>query len=173
MFLGYLKVFSHNTNGGLFPNKEAVSEYNPTNSNADLFSILNLLDEFKDSNGNFHFKLCYPELIGIGGKSCNEWIQSSNPLTANNITGFRAIDLAFDKNSYGQPWAGLGRNLPQYEGAALIDDAPLQSRWWSAIGAFSYYPSPRRIPGPRLPPDENENTVTIAELYVFHLGTGK
>ena len=166
-FLGYLKVFSHNTSGGLFSNKAGVLESNPTNSNADLFSILYKLEEFKDSNGNFHFKLCYPELKGIGGKSCNEWIQSSNPFTAHTITGFRAIHLAFEKNSYYQPWAGLGRNLPNLQRNTLIDDAPTRGNYYSAIGAFTYWPdsTKRTIPGP------SPNAVTKVELYVFHLGT--
>lgn len=171
--IGYTKVFSHNTTGGVFANKEAVLESNPTNLNADLFSILNKLEEFRGIDGNFQFKLCYPELTGIGGKSCNEWIQSSNPVTAHRITGFRPIgQLAFDKNSYLQPWAGIGLNLPQYQvflgrGSTIIDDAPLQFNWFTAIGALSYWPDPNKptIPGPRW------NAVTKVELYVFHLGS--
>lgn len=171
--VGYFKVFSHNTSGGLFPNKEAVLESNPTNADADLFSILYKLDEFKDSNGNFHFKLCYPELKGIGGKSCNEWRQSSNPTGPGSIiTGFSPIHLAFDKNSYNQPWKGLGRNLPQYQSyRSLIDDAPTGSYWYSAIGAFGYWPAAPTIPGPRLPDPLRASAVTKVELYVFHPGS--
>ena len=173
-FLGYLKVFSHNTSGGLFSNKAGVLKSNPTNSNADLFSILYKLEEFKDSNGNFHFKICYPELKGIGGKSCNEWIQSSNPSTAHNITGFRPIgQLAFDKNSLNQPWRGLGSNLPNLQSNTLIDDSPTDWYYYSAIGAFTYWSDSKKrtIPGPRLPNELRSSPITKVELYVFHLGT--
>ena len=146
LFVGYIKVFSHDTSGGLFSNKDQVLKSNPENSDAYLYSIFYRLEEFRNSEGNFQFKLCYPEIKGIGGKSCNEWIQSSNPATDSDITGFKPISMAFVKNSINQEWKGLGINLAGIQGYSLIDDAPSHGFWFSAIGAFRYWGGKNTIP---------------------------
>ena len=48
--------------------------------------------------------LCYPE-------QCNDWLQTSNPASEVEVTGFRATCLAFSANSYDDAWAvgGAGR----------------------------------------------------------------
>ncbi len=43
-------------------------------------------DYFRSCNGNFHFKLVYPELNGY-----NEWTQTNNPTTQDVVTGFIGI----------------------------------------------------------------------------------
>ena len=85
--------------------------------NISLFSLnrLNQLEQYRGSDGNFQFKLCYPGLTtGVGGRKCNEWIQSSNPVTETTITGFKPIFLAFPNlapwNGKVGSWAGLGKN---------------------------------------------------------------
>ena len=98
LIAGYVKIFSHNTAGGLFLSTTDALSKNTDNPTANLFSILNKLENYRDKDGNFQFKLCYPEV----GK-CNEWIQSSNPAKETTIRGFRAISLDFTKN-------GAGRN---------------------------------------------------------------
>ena len=85
----FKKVFSHNSAGGLFSDRDDAMYKNPDNPEADLFSVLYRLEDFRDDDGNFHFKLCYPELTGVGGGRCNEWIQSSNPATEGTIAGFQ------------------------------------------------------------------------------------
>ena len=149
---------------------------NPENTNADLFSILYRLEEFRNTEGNFQFKLCYPEIKGIGGKSCNEWIQSSNPATDSIITGFKPISLAFVKNSINQDWKGLGINPGKYSSLRLIDDAPTHPWGFSAIGAFEYWKvqgdSRRLIAGPRLYPDIKSVTTKV-ELFVLTRGEYK
>ena len=151
-----MKVFQHNTAGGLFSRVEDALSKNPDNPDDNLFSILDQLDKFRSSDGKFRLKLCYPEL-----KMCNEWIQTSNPAKESIITGFEALDLAFKKDSYDKEWKGLGRNkasnLP-----TLIDDAPNQSNWHCAIGAIVYWPKDKRIPGPKIP----GAGVSIVTLYV-------
>ena len=153
-------MFSHDTSEGLFTNDEDALSKNPDDPSAKLYSILYQLEDFRGADGSFHFKLCYPEVIGIGGSSCNEWIQTSNPATARTITGFKAITLAFTKASRDTQWSGIGKSVA---GDTFIDDAPTISSWWTAIGAFKYYPvssGSGKIPGP------TPNAVTKVELYV-------
>ena len=167
LFPGYTKVFSHDTSGGLFKDRNQVLKFNPTNPNADLFSILYQLENYRDSKGNFQFKLCYPEIKGIGGKTCNEWIQSSNPATDSVITGFLPISLAFVKNSINSDWKGLGINIPGNQRSALIDDAPSHGHWFMAIGAFSFFVFQNTIPGPRIEPESSRSPTTKVELFVL------
>ena len=109
--------------------------------------------------GNFHFKLCYPEL---GDNHCNEWTQSSNPVTKGTIRGFQAISLTFRKNGNGGDWGGLGKSDTDH---TLIDDTGSADSWWCAIGAMKFYKDEMgKIPGPW-----NERVKRI-ELYVY---TGK
>ena len=173
VFLGYTKVFSHDTSGGLFSSKDEVLKSNPENTNADLFSILYRLEEFRNTEGNFQFELCYPEIKGIGGKSCNEWIQSSNPATDSIITGFKPISLAYVKNSISQDWKGLGINLANIQKDALIDDAPTHSNWYSAIGAFKNWGGQNTIPGPSIDPASINSPTTKVELYALPRGEYK
>ena len=120
------------------------------------------MEEYK-SCGGFHFKLCYPELVGVGD-GCNEWIQTSNPTTDSTITGFQPISITFQYDSYLKNWTGIGKDVSGTN-AAFIDDAPNESFYWTAIGAYQYYPTSPTIPGPR-------NITSVAyvvkqvELYV-------
>ena len=154
------KIFSHDTAGGFFSSHEDALSKNPDNPGAFLFSILDQLETYRSAEGKFHFKLCYPEII-VDGKSCNEWYQTSNPATDTTITGFQAVSLAFNLDSYNHPWAGLGRS-PAGSGftQSLIDDAPSQTSWWTALGATTYHGSEDKMPGPQ------PYTVKRVALYV-------
>ena len=165
--IGYTKVFSHDASGGLFFNYEAVGSKNPDDPDSKLYSILDKLEDYRNSEGNFQFKLCYPELTwGKDGKACNEWIQSSNPFTESSVTDFEEIFLAFDKDSNNDDWRGLGKNLLGKDVAAVMDDSPDTSNWFSAIGAKSYWGN-GTIPGPRHPTDHNSNSqISMVELFV-------
>ena len=164
--LGFLKVFSHDTRGGLFSSQDNAGHKNPEMPyTAKLFSILDQLENFRENDGNFHLKLCYPELTwGIDGQTCNEWKQSSNPYTDSLITGFQPIFLAFTQDSYFNDWRGLGKSPSQFP-QTLIDDAPEESFWSSAIGATEYFPEKPFILGPKHTEIDNMN-VTKVELYV-------
>ena len=165
-------MFNHNTTGGLFSSAEDALHKNSYNPKADLYSILDQLEDFRNAEGKFHFKLCYLERIGIGGKSCNEWIQSSNPATESDITDFQAISLAFNKTGLQRGWTGLGRNTQNYvEERALIDEAPTHGYWFMAVGAFGFWPSIKdgTIPGPWFDPSGQmvqSSAIKIVELYV-------
>ena len=162
----FQKVFSHNTVGGLFSSKQDALSRNPDNPNAHLFSILDKLENYRNNEGRFHLKLCFPEVSGAGGGHCNEWTQTSNPATETTITGFKAISLAFTKTGDNNPWAGLGRS--QGSSNTLIDDAPSEHSWWSAIGAtvHSNWLQAGSIPGPV------NHGVKRVELYA-HTGNVK
>ena len=81
---GFVKVFSHDTGGGLFSSQEEALNKNPDNPDAELFSILDQLENYRDHEGILHFKLCYPELTGVGGGHCNEWTQTLTSIRHRN-----------------------------------------------------------------------------------------
>ena len=153
----WTKVFSHDTSGGLFTNDSDTLSRNPQDPDAKLFSILDHLESMRLDDGNFHLKLCYPELTEHT-EPCNEWIQTSNPVTISTIQGFHPIQIMFPTNSYGRSWKGLGMSPPSAT-FTFIDDAPDGSYWWMAIGARRFHGGPDTIPGPT-------RTVRKVELYV-------
>ena len=160
---GYVKIFGHNTAGGLFSNRTDALSKNPNDPEANLFSILVNLEKYRGKNGNFQFKVCYPEV----GK-CNEWIQFSNPATETTIRGFRAISLDFTRNGAGGDWAGLGKSSSISYEETLIDDSPAARYWYCAIGSCSYWPINSKFPGPATG-NEGIRKKGISEvvLYVF------
>ena len=163
LFAGYVKIFGHNTAGGLFSDRADALSKNPDDPNANLFSNLAKLENYRGKDGNFQFKLCYPEV----GK-CNEWIQSSNPATETTIRGFGAISLDFTKNGAGGAWAGLGKSSSISYEETLIDDSPAARKWYCAIGSCAHFPQKPLIPGPAI---ENEGIqkkgISDVVLYVF------
>jgi len=166
--LEWIKVFSHNTDGGIFSGPEDALSKNSDDPTADLYSILDQLDKYKSDKG-FHFKLCYPELIGVyNGDGCNEWIQTSNPATDTTVTGFKAISLTFPYNSYMKDWDGIGKDIKKDTWlGAFIDDSPNGDYFWTSIGAYQYHGSASTIPGPKSKTEgENQFLVTKVELYV-------
>ena len=169
----WIKVYQQNSKSGLFWSNLTDALYkNPDNPNADLYSILSKLENYRSRGAEkrFRFKLCYPELTwGIDGKKCNEWYQTSNPATDSNITGFEAIDLAFIysiQSGQLKDWGGIGKRT---DGAVICDD-PLGYNSFSSIGS-AYWNSgiPNTFPGPRIEPWEmSKSYVQKAELYVFY-----
>ena len=164
-------MFSHYVPGGLFTSYEDVGSKNPDNPEADLYSILNKLETYRNTEGKFHFKLCYPELTwGIDEKTCNEWIQSSNPYTESNITDFEAISLAFEKDSYLGDWRGLGKTNDGKN--TIIDDTPYRYNYYYSLGALKYWnpkdASAETIAGPKHPNDDGPgipSIITKVELF--------
>ena len=158
----FLKIFNHDIAGGFFSSPEDALRKNSNNSAALLFSVLDEIDQYKNEDGNYHLKLCYPELTGVGGGHCNEWTQSSNPVTDTTITGFQPITIAFTQNGYREDWRGLGRSPDKYP-ATLMDDAPSRPFWWTAIGATKEYAAAKLgLPGPF----EQKKYVNKIELYI-------
>ena len=158
-----MKIFSHDLAGGLFSSSSDAMNKNLYSPEALLHSRLCCLESYRNTAGQLHLKLCYPE---IKGNNCNEWTQTSNPATETTITGFKAISLAFTKTGDNNAWAGLGRS--QGSSNTLVDDAPSEHNWWSAIGAtvHSNWLQAGSIPGPV------NHGVKRVELYA-HTGNVK
>ena len=154
-------MFGHNTAGGLFSSRTDALSKNSDNPNANLYSILNQLENYRGKDGNFQFKLCYPEF-----GQCNEWIQTSNPATDTTIRGFKAISLAFKTNGVRKAWAGLGKSTDNSYSVTLIDDAPAGKNWHSAIGSCAYWPGKPKIPGPV----GVGHGINVVNLYVLKNG---
>merc|ERR1711962_360568 len=150
----FTKIFSHDTSFGLFSRSNVLLK-NSGDPSAKLFSVLGSLSHMQ---GPFHLKLCYPELPS---PNCNEWSQTSNPVTESDITGFIPISIPFTKNSLGKNFGGLGVNAKPWRGA-FIDDAPNSFAWWAAIGAYKYHGGPDTIPGPAA------TIVKKVDLYIEH-----
>ena len=130
-----------------------------------LFSILDHLENFRDKEGKFHFKLCYPELTwGNDEEPCNEWLQSSNPYTDSTIEDFEPVFLAFEKDGNQRNWGGLGLN--SYDGKSIIDDSPSDLQWYSDIGALEEWTG--KIPGPKHLRDSYKySRISKVELYAL------
>ena len=97
---------------------------NAENESADLFSILYQLEQFRNCDGVFHFKLCYPDLVGNFTFPCNEWTQSSNPLYESLIEDFTPIKITF--NSSDAEFPGLAWSRRGLE-SCLLEDYPYNS----------------------------------------------
>ena len=89
---------------------------NPSNPDADVYSILEDLENYKNSDRKFHFLLCYPELPP---NYCNEWYQTSNPFKYSVVQGYAPVSIAFNKNcqSLSDLATSLGLSVPDNYGS--------------------------------------------------------
>merc|ERR1712098_812616 len=109
----------------------------------------------------------YPERTDISGEPCNEWKQSSNPMSGHKIDGYETVNLAFEyRNGGNEPFVGIGKNKKAYHKKAWVDATPNHLVRWYAIGARQKYDDScdSCIPGPQ--PDA-EVQITKVELWVF------
>ena len=131
----WARVFYHNNVEGsvLFANEaEALS----TNSRYK-FSVLNKLENYRNSSGTFEFMLQYPN----DTTQYNRWIQKDNPakVTVANGTGnetasgYKAVHVDWTGNY----WGGLTRSTAT--SACLINGSVGHGNWFYAIGAYSRY----------------------------------
>ncbi len=134
---GWTRLFVHKTAGGLFASKNDAKEKNTNDINADLYSQLTHLSDFK-RDSKFEFWLHYDELDGNDGG--NRWTQTSNPISE-SIAGYTAINA--DHTS--RFWGGLE---PDTGNNTLIDGSVGHSNWFYAIGSIRYWPGSGTIPGP-------------------------
>ena len=156
---GWGKVYSHDITGGLFANLEEAKKKNIDDENSKLFSRLYDLESMKDKEDVFHFKLCYIERTDVEFP-CNEWKQSSNPLTEKKVTGYEKIRLTWPLQSDKRPFEGLVQSTPDKN---LIDDSE-GSNWGNSIGTIK--DSKGKIPGP-IDKDGNQIYVEKTELYAY------
>ena len=99
--MDWVKVFHHNTSTGLFLNAEDAQLNNWSNSGSAQFSVLSQLESFRWADGTLHLKLCYPQQANGTWDACNEWTQTSSPLTDSTIENFRSVSLAFPQEFQG------------------------------------------------------------------------
>ena len=140
-------MFHHDTSTGLFSSAEDAQLKNWKDSGSDQFSVLSQLESFRWADGTLHLKLCH--LHGTGD-ACNEWTQTSNPLTDSTIENFKSISLDFP-----QEFKGLRKSTGEGE---LISGNDKEEVF--IIGAFG---SPRMTK--RSIKDTLKEDVTAVELY--------
>lgn len=122
----------------------------------DIFSVLTNLENYRDNEGKFNFRLEYPNL---SGGTTYEWTQTSNPYTSaqQTVTGFTHI-------SPGSPAANWGGLSPigdsQPSANALIDGQPGLTDYYFAIGATGQFLGSNVIPA------TTGNTTDVVELYI-------
>ena len=144
------------------------------NSANETFSMLGKLEDYRNIEGKFHLKICYPEWVSqskINGKCCNEWKQTSNPVIETNMenNGFENISLAFTTNGLDKAWKGLGKSESP-ETYTRIDDTGNGNEWCMAVGAMKYEPQDEKyIPGPY---DENKKKPLEVKFVKMLVRTG-
>ena len=144
---------------GYFADQNEALNKNADNEDADMFSILDQLEQYRTCDGQLHFKLCYPELAENFSFPCNEWTQSNNPAVEPILKGFEPITITF--KSKVKDFVGLGLATRGREGH-LMEDHPYNSlnRAFS-IGTIA---GEGKIPGPGF--GAVEDMVEKVELYV-------
>ena len=133
---GWTLVFNHNIAGGYFANAADVPSKNPSTPTANLYSILNRLDDFK-ANGRYLFKINWP-----GFAPRNIWAQTSNPTIDQPLAGY--VPQVIDLNT--NAWKGLERNCTVGCANTFIDGSVGVSNWHYAIGSYVGYGTPSGIP---------------------------
>ena len=105
------------SDGQFFSSVEDAKNKNPDDPDNNFFSILDKLEEYRQNDGRFRFKLCYTTGIvskwGDNGRQCNEWYQTSNPVTTAAtaaVSGFQAISLAYKYAPGQESWNGIKRS---------------------------------------------------------------
>jgi hypothetical protein len=129
-----------------YPTKEewlAPVGINKNNESAEVFSKLGFLEGFRAGDGNFTFKLVWPEMAH---PNYNMWMQSSNPADTNDgqtLTGYRAIEVRHDL-----AWGGLvysGEKLQANRMTTL--DGTGASSYFFGVGFTEKYMPPPGISG--------------------------
>jgi hypothetical protein len=150
---GWIKVFRHYSGNGVYfssANNWAEAKLsNPTNPNAEKFSILERIDNMKFGN-EYIFKIYYPQ-----NGTTNIWAQQNNPVrdivTNGGVTGYRAISI----DSTAQGWGGL-----EYNGIQTFFDGTVNTtNWYWAVASAYEWGGTGNFPGAGV-------AVNEVELYV-------
>ena len=128
-----------------------LNKNDPSNAN---FAILDEMEDFRGSDGKFHFKLKWP-----GDTTEYEWKQTSNPATE-TISGYEGINIPYT----GQYWGGLERSN-EVGNYALIDGSVGNPNWFYAIGSFEIWHD--GIPAYAKTDGDYEYAKQSVELYVI------
>ncbi|WP_417336575.1 fibrinogen-like YCDxxxxGGGW domain-containing protein [Halobacteriovorax marinus] len=127
---GWTRVFKHNTVGGYFTDLDDAKLKNQTTPTADLYSILQYMENLKSSHGlTFKYRDTTNALQNI-------WFQRSNPLYDTSVMGYRPIEIAYSSNF----WGGLENGNRDSSGLknankSLLDGSVEHTNWWYSVGA--------------------------------------
>ncbi len=141
-------VFSHDLAvGGLFT---SIAEVNSVNT-AGKFSILDTLEDFRLPEGNFRFRLKYPDTnIDI------LFVQDTNPVTgaADSTTGFSIIE----GTGYGPSFKGMALSS---SASAAYNGMLGSSSWWYPVGVYTTHAG-------GIPASDSPQTIAqLTEFYAF------
>jgi hypothetical protein len=126
---GWTKIFNHNIVDGYFANSTDVLSKNVANPNANLYSILNQLDEFK-ANNRYIFRINWPGYV-----QRNIWMQSSSPLISQPVAGY--VPLSIDTSSQG--WGGIERDCGVGCANTFMDGTIGTTNYFYAIGQYAVW----------------------------------
>ena len=124
-------------------------KYNVNNVDADMYSILYLMDDFKTAKGKYMFWLDYPEL-----PARNIWHQSQNPETFDNTKivwapGYEAVDIQRTENC----WGGLSKGTTT---TCYLEGSFNSGTWYYTIGNYALWGT--SMPGP---------SESVKEVYLW------
>ena len=159
----WVLVFRHDTAGGYFRDREDALSKNPNDPSAPLFSVLDTLEDYRNADNQFAFKMVWPELSPVNS---NTWLQESNPFEANagpRTEGYMPIRLHFS-GDYGES-NDDGGAAQLFEGLmpatrSTLADLDAGNCWWGALGAFAAHNC--GIPGPVCKPDVDRHCDLIS-----------
>jgi len=101
---------------------------NPSNPNADTFSILDKLENMRNKRGGYNFKLRWadPDLT-----ETMHWKQTNNPFITrkSGVVGYEAVNVSHTENN----WGGLEFNA---DGECLMDGSMNTPKWFYCVGYF-------------------------------------
>jgi hypothetical protein len=157
-----------------YPTKEewlAPTGINKNDESAAMFSKLGFLEGFRAKDGNFTFKLVWPEMVY---PNHNIWMQSSNPsdpVLGKSVSGYKDIEVRHDLE-----WGGMiysGDNL-QVNRMTTFDGTGAAS-YFFGVGFTEAYVAPPGIVGGTFPAtgadDEFQPVVELWAL-VDYIGLG-
>ncbi len=130
---GWTKVFNHNIAGGYFASLNDAESKNTENPLANLYSILNKLEDFK-RNGKFTFRIDWPGYAAI-----NIWSQTTNPTNDIAVGGYTAIDINAVSNYWGGLELGNGTIVVSNANSSYIDGSVNHANWYYAIGSLAVW----------------------------------
>jgi hypothetical protein len=122
----WLKVFFHNSTGGIFFKSKEEAKYIISD---EKYSILNKINPMLRINGKYEFLLEYPN-----GNS-NQWKQTNSPLEEKettisehyNVMGYEEVNITMRENN----WGGLALSTSL---KTLIEGSIGHDNWFYAIG---------------------------------------
>ena len=140
---GWTLIFNHNISAGYFADSTEALSINTTNPEATKYSILNQIENFRSTQGNFTFKINWP-----GYSPRNIWRQRTNPTTDVDVDGYVAISITAPGGAANY-WGGLelsnGTHGPAST-ASFLDGSINHANTFYAIGRYISYGTPSGIP---------------------------